>query len=267
MKKLFLVCFLVPTVALAAVGIKDSSHDLSNGSGTSGDKNTNASSTAADQICIYCHAPHKANTSRYIWNHDESTTATWDWGDDLDSNPVTKTAYGTALPTTLNTPSKLCLSCHDATQALGDVGNIGDGSSGNISDLTGTMTANKQVGASGDMTGAHPVSIPYAGQVDYDGVTSSVPAAKVGASVLGGYYSVTTDSCDSPTTVCTVASGTDIYGSRINLYPDDPASINATANGIECGSCHDVHNQYDLPYFGWVDVTKNSALCLSCHNK
>ncbi len=70
------------------------------------------SSTEAD-ICIFCHAPHNATGVGPLWNHALST--------------ATYTPYSSStLKATVGQPtgaSKLCLSCHDGTVALGMVAN------------------------------------------------------------------------------------------------------------------------------------------------
>jgi predicted CXXCH cytochrome family protein len=67
-------------------------------------------STTEQEICIYCHAPHRASTtSGVLWNREDST--------------ATYTQYqSSSLLATIGQPtgaSKLCLSCHDGTIALG----------------------------------------------------------------------------------------------------------------------------------------------------
>jgi predicted CXXCH cytochrome family protein len=67
-------------------------------------------STTEQEICIYCHAPHRGRTTTgLLWNREDST--------------ATYTQYqSSSLEATVGQPtgaSKLCLSCHDGTIALG----------------------------------------------------------------------------------------------------------------------------------------------------
>ena len=67
-------------------------------------------STTEQEICIYCHAPHRARTTvGVLWNREDST--------------ATYTQYqSSSLDAIIGQPtgaSKLCLSCHDGTIALG----------------------------------------------------------------------------------------------------------------------------------------------------
>ena len=264
---------LLPAAAFAApgVGIRNSDHDLSNSS-TAPLKNGVA---ANNQICIYCHTPHKAQSTQFLWNHTPTTQTAWNWGNDLDGNALTKTTTGTTLPTTLRSGSKRCLGCHDGSVALGDVSNAADGAAGIIAGLASVATftdaagklidATHQVGVGGAMGGNHPVSIPYAGQTGYNGISSSVVAANMGGAI-GGYYDVATAGCVSTTGVCTSAPATDGRdGTLINLIPN--VAGGTTSLGVECATCHEPHGKYAGPMFTRVDVSVASGLCRSCHNK
>lgn len=266
-KYLFLLAFVLPTAAFAQ--IRNSRHDLSNTATGPGPKNTNV---AENQICKYCHTPHRAQSTQLVWNHTQTATVVFNWGTDLDGSPLTATRQGTALPTALRNASKRCLGCHDGTVALGDVSNAGGGVAGvipGLASIAGETNAAGQlsnaayiVGAGGNMGGNHPISIPYAGET-YGAVTSVVLAD----SSLGNYWSTTTTGCVSNSGVCTSAPATDgRNGIAINLIPFTPG---ATTNlGVECVSCHEPHNKYDPnPYFTRVNVNAASGLCRSCHNK
>ena len=269
---------LLPSAAFAVPGIRNSDHDLSNSS-TTGAKN---SLVTANQICIYCHTPHKAQSTQFAWNHSQ-TANTPTWGLDLDGQALGKTNTGTLLPTTLRSGSKRCLGCHDGSVAIGDVSNAGDGSAGIIAGLTSISTpaipgpvvavtdaagkmidASHTIGVGGAMGGNHPISIPYAGETGYNGANSSVKAANM--NVVGGFYGVTLATCLSTTGVCTNAPVADgANGTLINLIPN---TAGGTTNvGVECVSCHEPHNKYDNGWFTRVSVENASGLCRSCHNK
>jgi hypothetical protein len=278
LRTILFIAALVPAAAFAQAGIRNTDHDLSNSSTNTAIKNGNA---ANNQICIYCHTPHKAQSTNLLWNHTATLATTWAWGTDLNGLALTNTYTGTPLPTTLRSGSKRCLGCHDGSVAIGDVSNAGDGAAGNIGGLTGavaglvdvngfmidpTHTIGAPVAAGvGSMGTNHPISIPYAGQVGYNGATSSVPAAWMGGAV-GGYFDVVTAGCTSTTGVCTAAPATDGRdGAAINLIPN---VVGGTTNvGVECATCHEPHNKYGFGWFTRVDVTNASGLCRSCHNK
>jgi hypothetical protein len=256
------------------VGIRNSAHDLSNSSATATLKNQDATH---NQLCIYCHTPHKAQSTALLWNHAATVTTSWNWGNDLDGNAMTRSSAGTNLPTTLRSSSKRCLGCHDGTVAVGDMSNIGGGFAGVMGGLANVasetdadgklINSRYLVGASGNLGGNHPVSVPYAGETGYNSIDSAVAAAQVGPSVLGGYYNVVVGaSCLSPTGVCTSAPASDgRNGAAVNLIPNVPGGT--TNVGVECSSCHEPHNKFGYAAFARVDVANASGLCRSCHNK
>lgn len=237
--KLVALLALLPAVAFAQ--ISNTRHDLASTSTTAGPK-----STGTTQTCIFCHTPHKAAAQALIWNHT-LVTATRGW-------TTTSTATGTSLPTDISASSKRCLACHDGTVALGDVNNVGNGTAGNIA-MSGPVTAGYNVGngaAGNEMLNNHPVSIPYAG--------ATYLTRASGATTTGtfDYQAPANASCDTPSGWCTAAAGN---GTRIYLYGTAANNL-----GIECGSCHEVHNKYGGSYFLRASAT-GSQICLACHEK
>jgi predicted CXXCH cytochrome family protein len=248
----------------SAQGIRNTAHDLSASSTIA----SGVKATTDNEICKFCHAPHKAQSSDLAWNHLQTANTTWNWGG------ATSTSSGTPLPTTnLRSSTRICLGCHDGTVSVGAVNNVGGGVGGTIAmatvagktDSTGKIIeARDLVGAAGNLSSNHPIGIPYAGQTGYNGVNSAIPAASVN-NLPGGYWKVQVGGCASPTGVCTQATGAPLNGTRINLIPNVP---NGTTNlGIECDTCHDPHNKYGLANFLRVEGTSSDALCRSCHNK
>jgi predicted CXXCH cytochrome family protein len=228
-------------LAAAYASITGSKHDLSSASSAA------IKSSATDQICIFCHTPHKAQSTQVLWNHTASLNSTISWGG------VTQTSGGTLLPTTVNTRSMRCLSCHDGSVALGDVTNFAGtaailpmtGPAGTI-DGTGKLTDSYYImGASGNLGGNHPIGIPYPGQA------------------AGQYNGRASGSLVNATEYVAAATITGSVTPTVKLFAD---TTNPSVLGIECGSCHDVHNSQNLTAFLWKSNAA-SALCLSCHIK
>ena len=63
------------------------------------------------QVCIFCHAPHNTGGVRPLWNRDLPIT----------SYQIYQSTTLDAQPNQPTGASKLCLSCHDGTIALGNV--------------------------------------------------------------------------------------------------------------------------------------------------
>ena len=102
-----------------------------------------------DRICIFCHTPHNAAPLSPLWNKS--------------LQPQVYTVY--ASPTLKagplpqpSGPTKLCLTCHDGTVAMGAVLNP----AGGIAMLgTGYLQPGSLSGFGLDLSGHHPVSFPY----------------------------------------------------------------------------------------------------------
>ncbi len=85
--------------------VSETVHNLS----ASGPGRIRASSES--QVCIFCHAPHNTGGVRPLWNRDLPIT----------SYLIYQSTTLDALPGQPTGASKLCLSCHDGTIALGSV--------------------------------------------------------------------------------------------------------------------------------------------------
>ncbi len=137
--KLFIFSLFV-TVAVTVFGdVANTVHNLS----TSGPGVVKSSTET--EICIFCHTPHSAEPVEPLWNHDVSAVADYIayWTPTLDAYP------SEAAAPEPNGYSKLCLSCHDGTIALGAVRSR----SADIS-VSGTV-ANPR---GNDLSGEHPMS-------------------------------------------------------------------------------------------------------------
>lgn len=119
-----------------------SKHDLS----VSGPGNIRA--TAESEVCLFCHTPHRGTGELPLWNHVLSQQSYKPY-----SSSTSKALIG--QPTGA---SKLCLSCHDGTVALGMVASR----SNPIQMRDGVTTM--PVGPSNlgtDLSDDHPVSFNY----------------------------------------------------------------------------------------------------------
>ncbi|MEK6699967.1 MAG: cytochrome c3 family protein [Nitrospirota bacterium] len=243
---LVLLCLAVVLVFASAVmagvnpgtGIKSTSHDLS---ATTGKGATWAPSSdpLLDRICIYCHAPHHTLKSadavakgiNYfpLWNHALSTITSY-----------TPYSNGTEVPgsiqhqlnATIGQPgsvSKLCLSCHDGSVA---VGAYGYAPSSSIGTTNVKASGRILIGDLGNLQNHHPIGFDY------------------------GAVQAVDDEIKDPTSV--------LLGNNPDLL-----AINDLLWGgkMECSSCHDVHNTKNTGMkFLWVEDT-SSNLCFSCHDK
>jgi hypothetical protein len=222
------------------------------GDGITGTKHDFTSSTAGIGMCTFCHTPHKAASTLLLWNHTlSSANFAWD---------VTATTAGTVLPTlpglTYAGPSTKCLSCHDGSVAIGDVGWFNGGKPGQPLSNVKITDSTYQIGPSGAMKGNHPVGVPYPYQNAanaYNGTTGG------GALVLNEWVA-------NPMSSSNVKLYNDAGGGSISGGPV------AGKSGIECTSCHDPHNKAAVDVFflrGKLTGTNQASgyICTQCHVK
>ncbi len=212
MRKGALLLVLAVPAWLQAQGISNSLHNLStSGPGT-------IKSTYQTEICIYCHFPHSTGSTVFLWNHTQ-TTATYTF--------YTSPTMNAATPTTLSSSSRMCMSCHDGTVAVGDLINNPD-TSLNTTFIPTTSTA--YIGT--DLTDDHPVSIQYE-----DGQFSSTNP--------------------DPDLRLRATANTVDNGAGIVLYLENER--------VECGTCHNPHDPTNGNFLEVSNT--GSQLCLTCHLK
>lgn len=125
--------------AAAASGIANTKHNLTpTGPGT-------FKAPEATGLCVFCHTPHNANPQRALWNRAMSA-ATYT----LYSSTTLK-----AQPTQPTGSSRLCLSCHDGTLAMGTLLRPLRG----VQPTLGILTGAALIGT--DLSDDHPISFAY----------------------------------------------------------------------------------------------------------
>lgn len=232
-------------------------HNLSaSGSGT-------VRATSEDEICVFCHTPHGASSfpGSPLWNRQLSTqTYTVYTSSSLDAEDIMGQ---------LDQPggsSKLCLSCHDGTLAIGTVNVLGGQQNVSVP-MTGTAIDGSMPAGAGEFTGFtrdlgidlrndHPISLTYDSRlaaVDTE-LVDPVAAAYIGVRAPG-------------------------------IRPLVP--LETTGGGgtpqLQCATCHDPHirdtdpaeiikflrlNRFQqaIPVGGNFDPAAD-IVCLGCHDK
>ncbi|MEH6471734.1 MAG: hypothetical protein V7752_10810, partial [Halopseudomonas sp.] len=118
------ICSLLISLTQAATLVNRRTSDIANtrhNLGSGGPVNSSASSS---EICVFCHTPHGADTSGALplWNRTLSAETYDTYGADtldaLDAIESGANANDNHLPQPAGS-SKLCLSCHDGTLAIG----------------------------------------------------------------------------------------------------------------------------------------------------
>ncbi|MCF8212105.1 MAG: hypothetical protein K9K38_22290, partial [Rhodoferax sp.] len=268
--------------------IASTKHNLSaSGTGT-------LKATSETQICVFCHTPHGATIDGKapLWNRKLSAaTYTRYNSSSLDASEITDGF--SAQP---GGSSKLCLSCHDGTLAIGNVNVLsgkgssttpgtqsitmtgtGDGTGGTVSGGmragSGTTTGfTRFLGV--DLSNDHPISVTYSqALVTADGemraVTNEQSTNETSLNLPGGK---------------THAVGIrDFAGGIRPLLPLEETSA-SNAGQVQCATCHDPHIrdtsesvsikflranrfQKNAGPSGGVFNYNNDIICLGCHDK
>ncbi|HEU6446876.1 MAG TPA: cytochrome c3 family protein [Verrucomicrobiae bacterium] len=137
------LCVLFSAASLRAESVVNTVHNLSaTGPGT-------VKASTESQVCIFCHTPHRANGQTPLWNHNMSGVTNYI----VYSSPTLKAVVGQP-----NGSSRLCLSCHDGTVALGSV----NSRTATIQMQNGVTTMPDGAANLGtDLSGDHPISFVY----------------------------------------------------------------------------------------------------------
>jgi len=110
----------------------------------------NYKSTQESRICIYCHTPHHAGSEGPLWSRELAADSTY-------YSPY-RSATITVLPGQPTGSSRLCLSCHDGTIALGNPADV-TGQYFRDTSLIAPITGKGSLGT--DLTDDHPISMRY----------------------------------------------------------------------------------------------------------
>lgn len=201
--------------SLAMAGITNTKHNLSvTGPGT-------YKATSETQICVYCHTPHNANPASLLWNHTLSTVT---------YQPYSSNTMKAAAPGQPSGASKLCLTCHDGTVALGSVLNLPrqHQQPGTIAGLASALLGTAPTNLSTDLRNDHPVSFTYDSTLASQNTELNNPAAITGKIKPG------------------------------------------ISNLMQCNNCHDPHSDANPKFMlaPYQDASGyGSPLCRTCHNK
>jgi predicted CXXCH cytochrome family protein len=261
--------FLWPrTVTIADETILNSKHDLSVfGPGP-------VRAVNETEVCIFCHAPHNASPQVPLWNR---------------YNPTTYYRIYTSSTTDARIdqpggPSKMCLSCHDGSIALGLV--LSRPPTDPIL-MNQTFMPSGPSNLTNDLSDDHPIGFRYDRQLSNrdhqirspDLVDHRIKLGRLGQlectachdphnNELGNFLRVT----DRRSALCNSCHTMD--GWELSSHSHSPRTVPlAATNGIRtpyrsmadngCSSCHIVHN---APQPQRLLRNPSFELCISCHD-
>jgi len=279
--------------------ISDTKHNLS----TTGPGTTKSGSES--QICVFCHTPHGANTTNVspLWNRATSNaTYTAYSSESLDAKTIQSGWSGQPLGS-----SKLCLSCHDGTIALGNVVNAPGSGLGSAISVAGATSTTMPAGSDGytrligsDLSNDHPISVTYDKTLaDRDGEmrTPNAVTQNSAISINGTHPLFGPRAAGQGSGLGSSAAGTGLYGSTSTrpVLPLETTSGSGGGTGqVQCTTCHDPHIKESTltdDATDKADITKernikflrrprfqmaqpsasyndgNDIVCLACHDK
>ena len=267
--------FLAPDSILANYSVVSTKHNLS----TSGPGPIKSESE--EQVCIFCHTPHHANT-------DIDTTHLWS----RDLNTDVYDLYGsktmTAAPLQPRGYSRLCLSCHDGTIALGVL------HGGRTISVSGTGLADGKLTAANrgflgeDLSDDHPISFDYTLALANSNGELKPPANLDPRIKLEGGTSLECTSCHNPHSdpyggkflavsnlrsgLCTACHDKTGWNSNSHATSEKtwngsgtdpwPSSTDLTVEENGCGNCHRPHTAQGQHLLNAVEESN----CLVCHS-
>lgn len=229
--------------------ILNTKHDFSVASASS------IRAAAVDESCVFCHTPHAANPNVPLWNHTSTSTEFAVYSSSTMQAAVSQPAIGDA--------SKLCLSCHDGTIALGETVNNGAIQFAQGSDYRLASGSASNVAQGAGLSDDHPMAM-----VPVTGPQVRNPHAG-DAVALDGAGKVQCTSCHDP-----------------HVQNNDPVTkkflVKSNARSALCSTCHtpagwegSSHRQPANPandarytasqgaHTGYSGVANNA--CASCH--
>ncbi len=247
--------------------VKSTVHNLS----ASGPGEIRASSES--EVCVFCHTPHNASGVQPLWNRTLS--------------PGPYTIYrSNSLRATVGQPtgaSKLCLSCHDGTIALGSVLSRAPISMGGVDRMPAGPS---NLGT--DLSDDHPISFPYSASVAGPHPELRTQSTLPATIRLDRNGEVQCTSCHEPHDnsrgdflsmdnqrgeLCVACHDKTAWGS--SAHATSPVLVTAEA-ALElgaaqesvadnaCGACHSTHGAGGPE---WLLHQENiSATCVGCHD-
>jgi hypothetical protein len=238
---------------------------------------TAAGANTTSEVCVFCHTPHGANTSpgTPLWNRNLSgATYTPYSSSSIQATDIDVTAAALAAP------SKLCLSCHDGTLALGQVANAPG--SGGTSPATAIVTlANTAAGAGASSTGAMPFG---RGQANANhGFTRRLGDDLRNDHPISFTYNAALATADGELrTPPSTLSGRPLIANRVVGSPKPYFPL--VGNKVQCTTCHDPHKQTQkflntnrlvriapntaqTSYSTWTFNIDDDQICVACHTR
>lgn len=216
------------------------------------------------RVCIFCHTPHHARENTPLWSHQESAVPRYD---------IYSSTTRAAKPGQPTGASRLCLSCHDGTIAVGAlINNVTIPMVGGFTTIPIDRPTNLGGPGGTDLTNDHPFSFEYSANLLDKNQQLRLPSQISPKLRLDADQNLQCTTCHDP--------HNDQYGKF--LVMDNARSAICTechlmtgwvsseheSNGATavkgCGNCHVPHNAR-IPQ-RLMKETPEEQNCLPCHS-
>ncbi len=204
-----------------------------------------------DEVCIFCHAPHNSAPTRPLWNRSTP----------VDAYQIYTSRALESVPGQPTGSSKMCLSCHDGTIALGSV--LSRGTPIAMAGGVGAMPAGHgNIGT--DLRDDHPISFAY------DAALASKDLKLRSPGTLPPQVRLDANS-EMQCTTCHDAHNNALgkflvmqnTSSELCLSCHTMGSGNVPGHS-DCSACHQPHTAPSGPYL--LRAATISETCIRCHN-
>jgi predicted CXXCH cytochrome family protein len=207
--------------------------------------------TSEEQVCLFCHAPHNASMVQPLWNRYMPVNA---------YTVYSSTALD-ALPAQPTGSSKMCLSCHDGTIAVGSVVSRNQ----TIRMASGaTILPAGDTNLGTDLSDDHPISFRFDSSLVGKDPKLANPHALPAQIALDVNGELQCTSCHDP--------HDNSFGDFLVMGNSNSAlcrschQLHSTTipSHSDCRSCHKTHTAPSGPFLLVEDTV--TTTCLSCHD-
>jgi predicted CXXCH cytochrome family protein len=218
------------------------------------------------RVCIFCHTPHHASDAGPLWDRPASVVV----------YRVYSSSTGLARPGQPTGSSRLCLSCHDGTVAVGAL--AGGNPNLNSIEMVGGFTkipagspGNLGGNAGNDLTNDHPVSFPYSNNLADKNRQLRTPSLVPRKLKLDANENLQCTTCHNPHLdpygkflVMSNAKSALCTGCHlVSGWQGSGHADNAATAEQGCGNCHLPHNARTAKRL--LKESPEEANCLGCH--
>jgi predicted CXXCH cytochrome family protein len=207
--------------------------------------------TTENEVCIFCHAPHNSSPVQPLWNRVIPTEAYSIYASrSLEAQPGQPTGM-----------SKMCLSCHDGTIALGNV--VSQGMPIAMSGGVTTIPAGSGLIGT-DLRDDHPISFRYDASLAAKSPKVKDPSLLPREIHLDSNHELQCTSCHDAhnnTLGNFLVLRNDSSQLCLSCHQVGTTTISAHGN---CAACHQPHSAPSGPYL--LKARNATQTCIKCHD-